>query len=50
MWTAEGGVKEMGEQGVVKLPAPGLGREVASAASEVSMGPCNKTRKKPNAS
>lgn len=42
------GVKVMSEQGVAKLPAPGLEREVASTPSAVSMGLCNKTRKKPN--
>lgn len=40
------GVKVMSEQGVAKLPAPGLEREVASTPSAVSMGLCNKTRKK----
>lgn len=40
------GVKVMSEQGVAKLSAPGLEREVASTPSAVSMGPCNKTRKK----
>lgn len=45
VWTTEGGLKEMSEQGVVKLSATGLEREVASAAGEVSKGPCNKTRK-----
>lgn len=40
------GVKEMTKQGVAKLSAPGLEREVASTSSAVSMGPCNKNRKK----
>lgn len=39
------GVKEMSEQGVSKLSAPGLETEVASTPSAVSMGPCNKTEK-----
>lgn len=39
------GVKEMSKQGVAKLSAPGLEREVASTSSAVSMDPCNKNGK-----
>lgn len=39
------GVEEMSKQGVAKLSAPGLEREVASTSSAVSMDPCNKNGK-----
>lgn len=43
----EVGVKEMSEQGVAKLSAPGLAREVASTPSAVSTDPCHIPGKKP---